>query len=297
MSPLPHHADVRSQPAGPIWSIILAGGKGTRLAEVYPHLPKPMVPALGKPFIEWVIRYLAGQGVQNHVVSLGHLAHIAEAYFVQREASGDHGGEGDDDLRIVTVRERTPLGTGGGVRFAWDGVPVAERTDASVLICNGDSLVLCDLAPAWAMLSWPEVDGVIVGVHVPDAGRFGTLEIDSNQRLVRFLEKRPETVGMPGVINAGVYIFKPSLRADFEVVQRAAEAKNPHPSGQAGTPAPFSMEQDLFPAILSAGRRIMVHAVRAPFLDIGTPESVREAEHFLATNAELTPTPTRTHHP
>lgn len=226
--------------------ILLAGGKGTRLRDRHPDLPKPMIPCAGRPFIEWVIRYFASQGVSRFAVSLGHLAEVAEAYFRDRPK---------DDVTIATVREPSPLGTGGGVRLAWDSI-----TGADVLVANGDSLVVADLTPAFALFARPDVDAVLLGVHQHDASRYGTLRADAAGRLLSFEEKRPGS----GLINAGVYLLKSRLRETI-------------PAG-----VPLSMETDVIPRWLADGRRIHVHACRSPFIDIGTPESLDTAATFLA---------------
>ncbi|HUY93170.1 MAG TPA: sugar phosphate nucleotidyltransferase [Pirellulales bacterium] len=227
-------------------AIILAGGRGTRISHLEPHLPKPLIPAGGRPFIEWVIRHFQGQGVRRFVISLGHLAEVAEAHFRQRP---------DDELSIGTVREAEPLGTGGGFLFAQQAAGDADP----LLLANGDSLVLADLAGAWRLLKDPAVDGVVVGLHVDDAGRYGGLDIDDEGRLLGFREKRPGA----GLINAGVYCFRRRLLASFP------------------RQTPLSMECDVFPALLRQGAKLAVHRCAAPFLDIGTPESLAEAEEFL----------------
>ncbi|OLE45615.1 MAG: hypothetical protein AUI36_22515 [Cyanobacteria bacterium 13_1_40CM_2_61_4] len=95
-----------------------------------------------------------------------------------------------------------------------------------------------------------------------DAARYGTLAFDESRRLLRFEEKRPGA----GVINAGVYLLKPELLTRF-------------PSAR-----PLSFEKDVFPSLLAGGARLRVHATDAPFLDIGTPESLALAESFICEN-------------
>lgn len=228
-------------------AVVLAGGRGTRLQSLYPDLPKPMIPASGRPFVEWVVRHLARQGIPRFVISLGHLAEVAEDYFSRRPADG---------LVINTVRETTPLGTGGA--FLWSASAAGDADP--LILTNGDSLVLADLDGAWRLLADDRVDGVVVGIEVADASRYGTLEVTPAGRLSRFCEKRPGR----GLINAGVYLFRRRLLDRFS------------------NRAPLSMELDVFPELLNSGAQLAVHACRAPFLDIGTPESVREADRFIA---------------
>jgi len=226
--------------------IILAGGQGTRIKALYPDVPKPMIPVAGRPFIEWVIEYFFQQGLRRFIISLGYQAHIAEDYFQKRVAN---------DTVITTVRESAGLGTGGALLFA-------HRSDPSGEICvvaNGDSLVLTELSSVWKLLEDPAVDAVIVGVEAEDAGRYGSLKIGPDGRLLGFQEKQPGQ----GLINAGVYFFKRHIFSHFP------------------QKTPLSLEVDGFPELLKAGVRIRVYACKDPFIDIGTPEGLEKADSFL----------------
>jgi D-glycero-alpha-D-manno-heptose 1-phosphate guanylyltransferase len=227
-------------------AVILAGGRGTRISHLHPDVPKPMIEAAGKPFIEWVVRYLAQQGVGRLVISLGHLAHVAEKYFAERA---------DDGLTISTVREPSPMGTGGALLYA---VGQCEPSEI-VVLTNGDSLVMASLDGVWPRLADPLVDGLLVAVEVDDASRYGGLEVSQDGFLTGFREKQPGR----GLINAGVYFLKRRLLDAFP--QRM----------------PLSMETEVFPTLLAGGARLAVFPCRAPFLDIGTPESIGEASCFI----------------
>src|SRR5512141_1989233 len=132
-------------------AVVLAGGFGTSVAHLLAGIPKPMVPVAGRPFLEWVVRYLARQGVGKVILSTGHLAEVVEAHF-----------PGQPVARVVTrcVPETRPLGTAGGFLNA---VRVSNEKPEAWLVLNGDSLVLADLSPAAAELSNPAVAGVVVG--------------------------------------------------------------------------------------------------------------------------------------
>lgn len=223
-------------------AVLLAGGFGTRIRELYPDVPKPMIPVLGEPFLEWAIRYWKRQGVGRFVLSLGHLAEVAETYFAGR-------------TEVATVREPRALGTGGAVQFA---AAEAALSDPFV-VANGDSLVLADVSEALTAIARDGVDGVVLGVEVDDTSRYGSLAVDPAGRLLGFQEKRPGR----GLINGGVYFFRRSTLERFPRKE------------------PLSMETDVFPALLAGGADLRVVGVQAPFLDIGTPESVRQAEQFV----------------
>jgi D-glycero-alpha-D-manno-heptose 1-phosphate guanylyltransferase len=233
-----------------ITAVVLAGGFGTRIRHVLPDLPKPMAPVAGRPFIEWVIRFIARQGIRRAVISTGYLGEKIENHFAA---------EPIPDMAISCVRETTPLGTGGG--FLNAAAQSGDHADAWMVL-NGDSLILADLEP---MVQGANANGAsagILGLDVPDASRYGTLQTGENGELIRFSEKQPGAA----TINAGVYLFR-------------AATLNAFPSKR-----PLSFEQDVFPSLLERHARIAVTAVKAPFLDIGTETSLKEAEAFIRGN-------------
>ena len=230
-------------------AILLAGGFGTRVKALYPDLPKPMIPVAGEPFLEWALRYWAREGVTRFIISLGHLAEVAETWLAARPAGS---------IEVRSIVEREPLGTAGGALLAAAAVPGADP----LIVANADSLVIADTRPALALLARPDVDAVLLGVRVPDAARYGTLVTNGDGRLTGFREKRPGV----GVINAGVYFFR----------RRALDWFPPQ--------RPLSFETDVFPALIARGAHLAVAASDAPFLDIGTPESLAAAETFIRTN-------------
>lgn len=87
-----------------IVAVILAGGLGTRLRDTLPDRPKPMALVAGRPFLEWVVRYLAAQGVRRFVLSTGHFSEGIKTHFAR----------GIGSLKVSCVWEREPLDTAGG---------------------------------------------------------------------------------------------------------------------------------------------------------------------------------------
>ncbi len=108
-------------------------------------------------------------------------------------------------------------------------------------------------------LSEPAVQGAVLGVPMADASRYGTIVLDANGGLDSFNEKKPGG----GIINAGVYLFRASIIATFP--ERV----------------PLSFETDVFPALTARQAQLKVCVAQAPFLDIGTPDSLRQAETFI----------------
>lgn len=231
-------------------AVVLAGGFGTRIRHLLPGIPKPMAPVAGRPFLEWVARYLVRQGVSQAVFSTGYLSEVIAGHFQNSPVRG---------IDIKCVAEPEPLGTGGGFLHA---TRAAAAPPVAWLVLNGDSLAFANLAHMVAHLRQPAVDGVILAREVPDASRYGTISKGPKGELAGFAEKRPG----PGLINAGTYLFRHSLLSQFP--------------GQ----LPLSMENDVFPAFATGGKVIDIHRTDAPFLDIGTPESLAQAETFIEQN-------------
>jgi D-glycero-alpha-D-manno-heptose 1-phosphate guanylyltransferase len=233
-----------------VMAVVLAGGFGTRVAHLLDGVPKPMVPVAGKPFLEWVVRWLARQGIHKAILSTGHLSEVIEAHFRSQPVAG---------VAIRCIAETSPLGTAGGFLNA---ARLSGQTPEAWLVVNGDSLVFANLALAVAELSNPAVAGAIIGCEVPDAARYGTLAVGPANELRGFTEKRPGK----GVINAGAYLLRDAVVRQFPCT------------------LPLSFEQEVFPRLIGQGALLKVCSVNAPFLDIGTPQTLRQARSFIEQN-------------
>lgn len=237
-------------PAESITAVILAGGFGTRIRHLLGDLPKPMAPVNGRPFVEWVVRYLATQGIRNVILSTGHLADTVKKHFAPQPVK---------NVRVTCVPETTPLGTAGGFLNA---ARHAETIPAAWLVLNGDSLVVASLEKLFTTLGQPGNEGGILGVPMADASRFGTISQNAAGDLTGFIEKKPGA----GNINAGVYLFRDAALKRFP------------------SQLPLSFELDVFPTLIRSGARLKIALSEAPFLDIGTPESLPQAEEFIRQN-------------
>jgi NDP-sugar pyrophosphorylase family protein len=271
--------ELRETPA-----VVLAGGFGTRIQHLLPGVPKPMAPVNGRPFLEWIVRYLAKQGIRKVVISTGHLAEVVEKHFQKNPVK---------DVSTLCVPETSPLGTAGGFLNA---VRASGEKPEAWIVLNGDSLAFANLSAAAAMLErraarpagpFPPsgelqtglvgrggdgkagethgptlAAGVVIGKPLADASRYGTLAANAAGDLLRFEEKKPGS----GVINTGIYLLRHSLVEQFP------------------DRAPLSLEKDVFPALTARKALLKVLVMDAPFLDIGTPESLPEADKFIREN-------------
>jgi NDP-sugar pyrophosphorylase family protein len=231
-----------------ITALILAGGFGTRVKDLLGDLPKPMAPVKGRPFVEWIVRWLKAQGVRDVILSTGYRAEVVEDHFASTPVP---------QMNIRCITEPEPMGTGGGLAFAADE---CGATPPAWLVLNGDSLIFANVATIAEALG--KADGVMVTRTVPDTSRYGRVRADDFGRITAFEEKQPGA----GEINAGVYLLRHEVLADFP------EAR------------PLSLERDVFPGLLGQSGGLMAHRVEAPFLDIGTPETLPQAEAFVAEN-------------
>ncbi len=236
---------------GKISAVVLAGGFGTRIKHLLGDSPKPMAQVNGKPFIEWVVRYLAAQKISNIVLSTGFMSETIGKHFQPQPVK---------NVRVTCVPETKPLGTAGGFLNAIRG---KTEKSAAYLVLNGDSLAPAPLEGFFKSLDDPKIDGAILGVKVSDASRFGTVSQNAGGELAGFNEKKSGA----GIINAGIYLFRANAIERFP------------------KKSPVSFETEVFPALVASGARLKVCVTDAPFLDIGTPESLPLAENFIRENA------------
>ena len=232
----------------PSSALVLAGGLGTRLAREVPDLPKTMAPVAGRPFAQWLVELLRGQGIRRIVFCSGFRGEAIEAHF----GTGSRFG-----VDIGYSRETEPLGTGGALRLAAE-----HETEDRILAVNGDSWCAFDLSrlvDAHAS-SGRSPRATIWTVAVEDGSRYGSVSVLPDGRVTGFSEKTG--AGGPARVNAGVYLFERSTLLEI-------------PPGRA-----VSLEREVLPALV--GRGLFAVSGEGPFLDIGTPESYRGAELFFA---------------
>jgi NDP-sugar pyrophosphorylase family protein len=191
------------------------------------------------------------RSIRRVILSTGHLAEAVERHFHSQPVN---------NVRVTCVPETNPLGTAGGFLNAIRG---ATEKPAAWLVLNGDSLAPAPLAQMFQLLDDPDCDGAILGVHVADASRFGTILPSANGDLTGFSEKKPGA----GIINAGVYLFRPATIERFP------------------KKTPLSFETEVFPALVADKIHLKACVTDAPFLDIGTPESLGQAERFVGQHA------------
>jgi D-glycero-alpha-D-manno-heptose 1-phosphate guanylyltransferase len=232
----------------PDTGVVLVGGFGTRVRHLFPELPKPLAPVAGRPWLEWLLRYLRAQAIRQVILATGYRSEQISEFAARLRLPG---------LAVTCLRESEPLGTGGAL------VQAALATTAERFIaCNGDSLLLAPLAALCRAAAVPSASGAVYAVEVTDTSEFGSIERSSDGYLTRFAEKRAGA----GMVNAGIY----DLRRDLLL-------------GHAGR-IPLSLERELLPESIARGRLFAVVGSEAPFIDIGSETALRHAPAFIDAN-------------
>ena len=223
-------------------AVILAGGKGTRLKTVVPHLPKPMASVGGRPFLEYIFEKLILDKVDTVVLSVGYKREVIKSKY----------NSGFKNLKVSFSEETTPLLTGGAIKKATEAI-----SDDIVIVLNGDSYTEFDLKKFYSNHLQKKADVSILAVKMTDASRYGLLQLGSDYRVANFCEKQPNS---SGYINAGIYLFNPEqLRKCKETV--------------------FSFEEWLKSNIHSL--KIYAYPNSEKFIDIGVPEDYELAQSFF----------------
>ncbi|UYP17843.1 NDP-sugar synthase [Rhodococcus sp. Z13] len=219
-------------------AVILVGGQGTRLRPLTLSAPKPMLPTAGVPFLTHLLARIREAGIKHVVLGTSYKAEVFEEHF----ADGS-----DFGLEIEYVTETEPLGTGGGIR----NVLPRLRAD-NVMVFNGDVLGGTDLGAVLDTHLRTEADVTLHLVRVGDPRAFGCVPTDADGRVTAFLEKTQDPP--TDQINAGCYVFR------REIIEAIPEGR------------PVSVEREVFPALLTEGKRVFGHVDAAYWRDMGTPE-------------------------
>jgi dTDP-glucose pyrophosphorylase len=222
----------------PNWVVVMAGGRGTRLAPLTDDVPKPMLRVAGRPILERIVLHLVGHGFSRIFLSTNYLGHIVERHFGDGSRFG---------AQIGYLREETPLGTGGALSL----LPSAPTHP--VLVMNGDLVTQANLR---ALVDFHQKGGhqATVGVRryhhtVP----FGCVEM-SDSRIVEFEEKPT----LSRLVSAGIYVLSP------EIVARVPKAEE------------FPMTR-VIEECLRRGEPLHGFEIEDDWIDVGHREHLRQA--------------------
>jgi NDP-sugar pyrophosphorylase family protein len=223
-------------------AMILAAGRGTRLAKLGLSVPKILVDVGGVPLLVRQLHYLEREGVTRVVINAHHLAGQIVAF--ARTYRGP--------LELKVMVERELLGTAGGVRNALDLLG-----EAPFLTLYGDVIVDAPVTPILSAHSAWGASATLTTYSSEELVGKGVLEVDNAGRVTRFVEK--ERRRGTGLVNAGLYVLEPGFIAQLE------------------TGVELDFGHDVLPTAIERGERVFAYELRSPVIDIGTPAALAEA--------------------
>ncbi len=191
-------------------AMILAAGKGTRVRPITFAIPKPMIPILQKPVMEFLVELLRKHGFDQIMVNVSHLAKEIEDYFRDGQRFGVEIAYSFEGRIVDGELVGEALGSAGGMRRIQDFSPFFD--DTFVVLC-GDALIDLDLTAA---LKWHREKGSIATVimrSVPkeEVSSYGVVVTDDEGRIKAFQEKPSVEEALSTSINTGIYIFEPEV--------------------------------------------------------------------------------------
>ena len=230
-------------------AVIMAGGKGTRIATLARDIPKPMLPLCGKPVLERQIEVLRREGFLDIVLVVGHLGGVIKNYFGDGAAFG---------VALTYIEETEPLGTAGALALLGD---VLKNDD--FLLLNGDILFDVDLTRFLAFHR--EKGGIATAFTHPSTHPFDSVivESDKNDRVTAFLAPDTARPATRNRTNAGLHFFSPAVLSRFSTVKKT------------------DLDREVLVPLAAAGA---LFAYNSPeyVKDMGTPQRLKEAERDLA---------------
>lgn len=224
-------------------AVILVGGKGTRLRPLTSNRPKPIVPLVDRPFMAYMLEWVASHGITDVVMCCGFLADRMV------EEIGDGTAYG---LRITWVSEPSPRGTAGALWYAHP-----HLRDERFLMLNGDVLTDMDLTAQIEQHERTGATGTLALVPVEDPTAYGLVHLNPDDSVRGFLEKpTPEQIDTD-LISAGAYVLEPSV---FDLIPQDRLV---------------SIEREVWPRLVGQGLYGCVHRGKY-WMDIGTPQRYLE---------------------
>ena len=244
-------------------AMILAAGKGTRVRPITHTTPKPMIPILQKPVMEFLVELLRLHGFDQIMVNVSHLADVIENYFRDGQKFGvqiaySFEGRIEDGKMIGEA-----LGSAGGMKRIQDFSPFFD--DTFVVLC-GDALIDLDLTAA---LKWHREKGAIAtivmkSVHRQEVPSYGVVVTDDSGKVKAFQEKPSVEEALSTDINTGIYIFEPEI---FDYIPSDTQ---------------YDIGSELFPHLVKIGAPFYGISMDFEWVDIGkVPDYWRAIQSVL----------------
>ena len=232
-------------------AIVLAGGRGTRLAPYTHILPKPLMPVGEMPILEVLLRQMKRAGIEDVVLTVGHLAQLLRTFFLDGSQWG---------MKISYSYEEQPLGTAGPLSLV-DGL------DSTFLVANGDVLTTLDLQQ---LLAFHKAQGAMATVAVHRRRvkiDLGVVEMDLTGCINGYLEKPVYDY----TVSMGIYVFEPTV---MRFISYNSYLDFP----------------DLVLKMISSGEKVIGYCFDGYWMDLGRPDDYAQAvEDFASMRQQFLP--------
>ena len=231
-------------------AMILAAGAGTRLKPLTSRLPKPMLPIIEKPVIEFIVELLAKYDVKEIMVNVSHLAGVLQSYMRSGYRFGVRIGYSFEGHFENGQLVPEPVGSAGGLK------KIQEKSgffDETFIVLCGDAIVDFDIAKAYEFHKASNSMATIISkeVETKKVSNYGIIVSDSSGRVESFQEKPPIDKARSNLANTGIYIFEPEV---FDYI----------PSKQF-----FDIGGELLPLLVQKKERVFSLDTKIEWYDIG----------------------------
>lgn len=235
-------------------AVIMAGGKGTRLASVTKDVPKPMVPINGKPLLEYQIENLKQSGVDNAILVVGYLGDVIKDYFGDGEKFG---------VKISYYTEIIPFGTAGAL------AELKDKLEENFILLFGDLFINVNFS---RFIQFHTDKNALVTLFAhPNSHPYDSdiVIVDKAGRVTGWSYKNTERSNdYPNLTNAGLYVMNRNIADRVQTVQ-----------GNKGTNK-VDLEKDIITQMIETGKIYAYHSTEY-VKDIGTPERLKKAEQDI----------------
>ena len=238
-------------------TIIMAGGRGTRIAELFPNIPKPLIPVDGMPILEREIRSLASQGFKDIILTVGYLAEKIMSYFGDGSKLG---------VKIDYFVEETPLGNAGALFQLKDKIG-----DEPFFLLNADAAFDVDFN---RMLAFHQQHGGLVTLFThPNSHPYdsGLIIADNDGKVEKWLSKedeRPQWYN--NRVNAGLHVIDPKV-LDLSLENLEIDPATDAPKGK------VDLDRQILKPLCGTGKMFCYDSPEY-VKDMGTPERFHQVE-------------------
>lgn len=230
-------------------AVVLAGGEGTRLRPLTNNRPKPLLPVLGRPCVEYTLRALGAAGIQKVYLACGYKSMDVV------KALGDGERMGID---LIFAFEEEPMGTAGAVKL------LEKKLPETFVVAMGDVLLDIDFEHIIRFHKDSKATATIALTEVEQPEQFGIVGMEENGRISRFREKPRKEEVFSNLINAGVYVIQKDA---FHYVPEDTK---------------FDFSKNLFPKLMEEGKPLFGSILRGMWHDIGRPVDLLKANLGMA---------------